>query len=212
MKNEGANASLIPFVFNTWAERDPQAALAWATALPEGELRTDKTIGAIELIASRDPLRAIEAAKRTLRTAEDQESALSLIAQRWMRSDLPAMVEWMTRQPEKIQDELLSSVTAEWGRQDPAGAAAWLDQFPKGARRDKAVGAFASAVTPVDPEGAATWAATISDPEQRHSAVENVLNNWGGADKAAAVAWLRSSNAVSPQERTELLRTFDEDH
>ncbi|MEO8351052.1 MAG: hypothetical protein ABI680_04935 [Chthoniobacteraceae bacterium] len=211
MNGPGSNPGMINGVFNTWADHDPQAAFAWATALPAGDLRQASMITAITKIGSSDPLGAIETAKRTLRTTDEQHDAISSIAHQWMSRDLPAVVAWMARQPDAIQGELTSAVATEWTREDPVGAAAWLDGLPPGTRRDTAVATFVNAVSRSDPAGAATWAATISDATQRRYAIQNVYSTWAQADRDAANAWLRSTNAVTPAERAEFIRTDDSD-
>nr|MDQ3623105.1 hypothetical protein [Verrucomicrobiota bacterium] len=51
----------------------------------------------------------------------------------------------------------------------------------------------------IDAEGAATWAATISEPQKREAVLIEVVNLWKRQDSTAANAWMLQTNAVSAE-------------
>ena len=57
--------------------------------------------------------------------------------------------------------------------------------------------AYANTVTSRDPEGAATWAATVGDDNKRENAVRNVYQQWKRTDETAANRWLAATPALS---------------
>ena len=83
----------------------------------------------------------------------------------------------------------------------------WLGTLAAGKSRDSAVRAFSERITARDPEGAAQWAATISDETGRQSAIENVARNWMKKDKASASVWVQNTNLLPDENRQRLLGT-----
>ncbi len=73
----------------------------------------------------------------------------------------------------------------------------WLQKLPASNERNAAVTAYANTVTPRDPEGAATWAATVGDENKRENAVRAVYQQWKRNDESAANRWLAGSAALS---------------
>ena len=50
---------------------------------------------------------------------------------------------------------------------------------------------------------AAPWTETLTDPNQRNNAIENVARNWLRTDPAAATKWLNATSL--PQEQKQQL-------
>jgi hypothetical protein len=132
-------------------------------------------------------------------------SAESYVASAWVRQDPAAAAAWASRIPNNRN--VLSTIAHEWATQDPAAAARWLDTMPSGDSRDSAVHNFSNAVADSDPEGAAAWAATISQQQsQRVSAIAQILQQWKRTEPKAAAAWLQATPALSGEAKERMLR------
>ena len=89
--------------------------------------------------------------------------------------------------------------------QDLAKAAGWLEQLPASQSRDWAVREFTSRAATTDPEGAAAWAATISDPKMRNNEIERAAYKWMRTDKDAATRWIMQTNSLDEKTKQRLL-------
>jgi len=61
-----------------------------------------------------------------------------------------------------------------WTRQDPASTAEWINQLPASENTDPLIETLVNKVHKSDPQGALTWAETISNPDRRKHMVEKV--------------------------------------
>lgn len=59
---------------------------------------------------------------------------------------------------------------------------------------------FTGNIAEFDPVTAATWASSVSDENQRRSAVQNILYGWSKNDKPAAQQWLARQTSLSKQD------------
>jgi hypothetical protein len=74
-----------------------------------------------------------------------------------------------------------------------------------GGTRDAAAAAHANKVIATDPEGAAAWAATISDASQRENALRRTFEKWKTQDEAAANRWVEATPALNQEAKQRLL-------
>ena len=63
-----------------------------------------------------------------------------------------------------------------------------------GPTRDEAVGFFSATLAYEDSALALNWAATISNPQMRQSAEEQIANEWLKQNPAAAKDWFQNSS------------------
>jgi hypothetical protein len=63
---------------------------------------------------------------------------------------------------------------------------------------DPVVGEFVSRISGRDPEGAAGWALSITEPDARKRAIKKVLQSWGKMDPEGSRAWLQQ-NQINPE-------------
>jgi hypothetical protein len=90
-------------------------------------------------------------------------------------------------------------------QQDLAKTAGWLERLPPGASRDTAISNFTGYAARTDPEGAAAWAATISDERMRNNQIQSVASTWLRQDKDSATRWIRQSNLLDDKTKQRLL-------
>ena len=94
------------------------------------------------------------------------ESALNRGAQ-----GLEDAAKWLSTRQESAG---LEDLTRRAAVAEPYTTARWLAAMPLSAERDRAVAVFAETHAAVDPESAAVWAESISDPDKRAAALASV--------------------------------------
>jgi hypothetical protein len=96
-------------------------------------------------------------------------------------------VEWLEeRSSAQSLPDHLRYIAHQWASVAPNAAAEWLGGLPEGQGTDVAVAEFARTVTGDDPQSAATWAASITDPDIRASTLADVLHRWSFIDPESA--------------------------
>jgi hypothetical protein len=100
--------------------------------------------------------------------------------------------------------QVYQQIVSQWAGTDPNKAGAWLGAQPQTPELDGARSSFATQVARQDPESAMAWANTVTDENQRASAVEQVYTTWKKKDEAAATASLQSAGL--PPDRIEAIR------
>ena len=85
-----------------------------------------------------------------------------------------------------------------WTKHNPVEASTWLHDQDPGPARDAAVNGLALATFDNDPEGALTWAASITDEKTRAGSLAIGLAAWKKKDAAAAEAWASRMGIPAP--------------
>ncbi len=184
-------------VMAAYAEKDPQGAWAFATALPAGPMRMSALAAAASSITVKDPDRAlslIEAIpeqnlKRQLRSVafanlagKDPKRALELA---------------LARDSDDNEDSFsLSSIFYQWARRDPEAAKAAALRI-EGRQGDQARNSLVSALAQSDPKAA--WEFAKSLPANREGYMDpriQAVSAWAQSDpRAALTAALEISEA-----------------
>ena len=143
----------------------------------------------------RDGLPALRQAFEQLTVMEDStKSALIKGAVQMgldiMGADPTGAYEWMRESLSGKQfHETFANAVRSWARKDFNAAGAWLGSQPSSPERDAAMSTFARTVVSIDPEAAATWAASIDDEQARTSALDETLGHWKRKDANAVKEW-----------------------
>jgi hypothetical protein len=175
--------------------RDPQEAIAWLDRLPEAE-----RAGAVEsifgVLAGRDPNAAIDAA-RSLPEGRLQDSAISLVAQGLIETDLDRARDLLNELPEgSIRENSLNQIANRWARIDPKAAIDWYcANVPEGRRG--AMGQMMSEWSRADPEGALKWAAALPEGGSKGEILAQVFAQVGRDDPASAARQIEKLTAES---------------
>ena len=107
-----------------------------------------------------------------------------------MSADPTGSYEWMRESVSAEQfAETFANAIGTWARTDFNAAGAWLGRQPSSPERDAAMSTFARTVASIDPEAAATWAASIDDEQTRSKAINVTLGYWKRTDAKAAKEW-----------------------
>lgn len=190
-----------------WMLTDPANAAAWVKE--EAQNSGDKEL-LRQTIAEYAKV-APEAAEAFLRTIPlqdpfDHQGYATKYIQARAENDPVATAEWLQSLPEN--DPLHSPENAThllqvWAQTDSIAASAWLSEQPSGPERDAAIVGFAGAIQPFEPEAAATWANTISDPTQRATQLTQSIRSWARQQPDAALEWVVQAD-LAPAEKERL--------
>jgi hypothetical protein len=197
------DALLISFA--AWADDDPQAARAWAEALPDGETRDAVGVHLAFFLASRGE--GADAAKVLARLGSAPDpKALADIASRWAFSDPQAAADWaITQNPGPAQSRAIASIVGTWADEDAQAVEKWLTQFPPGEARDRSIAAFLShsSANTVGREKRMAeldrWFDLMKDSWQRAQIAQEIFSQKKQIDPAAARAWLAALPNVDPE-------------
>ena len=194
---------LMGNIAETWGNKDPRAALAWAATL-EGEEKTEANKKALNGWANKDPKSA--AAHLATLPAAEGDKYLGAVAGRWANRNPSEAAAWLGTQPEGDgRKEAMGSVMGSWSETEPEKASAWLVTQPTGASKDTGIVTLANSQVKSDPEAALTWAATINDPTTRSLQLKANVRQWARRDNAGASRWVASTPGLTTAERTELM-------
>jgi hypothetical protein len=177
----------------------PEAVMRWAESLPD-EPEHFK-LAAYRQLASQllevDP----DAARRWCDAHCDGpfgSNVRSLIATRWVVSDGPAAMKWLSTQaPGRETDFAVRMGFRAWVVHDREAAFDFMAAHGEPGRLppwlEPAVVIYTNFLAQDDPAGAAKWAPMIENDEDREIAFIGLARRWRERDEAAAEAWLRQS-------------------
>jgi hypothetical protein len=207
---EGAEAgdqrkAMMAQVAGQWARSDAPSALAWAQGLDEEERK-----GAVANVLGSWAQRDLEGAARKvpeLEAGEERDQAMGRVAGQWAMTDAPEAAAWVKQQEvgNDASKSAMRNVMRNWAGKDEFAAAEWLAEQSPGPATDGAIIGLTERVAGKDPESAAFWAVTISDPKDRANQLSRVGGMWVKKDRAAATAWLTSHPDVPAELRDRLL-------
>ena len=196
-KSDAQSKALLARLASTWVQREPEGALEWA--LSQGAAIDAATIGNMaSTFASRD---ATAAAAYTDRLPPQlRPTWLTQVAGPYARFDPAGAMRWLDRyQGQQGYDVALRQMATQAAQTDPRTAAAMLER----ANADVQLGAaqtVASSWARMEPEAAARWAATLTDPRARARAIAAAATAWASADAPAAEAWALSLSLGAPRD------------
>lgn len=202
VEDSGLKARLARHVVAVWTAASPEAAARWLIGDGSQLFDPRQTADTLAVALARWSAFAPEAAARFIDARPPDggvpptPSALALgqTCLEWGRKDAAAAMAWVQSLPptDPRQPEALDGAIQGWAEQDPAGAAGFVRQTLQAAA---ASGGGVLAVTVVqawsasDPEAAARWTQTLSDPAARQLAMREAAARWAEADPSSAARW-----------------------
>ena len=206
-------------VISEWAKNNPQAAIAAAQTLTAGELKASAMAAAIGQWAQSSPMEAIDFAVKNL-TGSSRQMAVSAAAIEWARSDPQAAAEWALSNRQSTSGiQAIGEIMEFWGETNPQSGAdwasklpassfqkqalqsilsKWTDQFPRESAEWLAKQPMLDDLKPLvaaqwaksDPAGAAAWAFSLPDSQNREIAAMEVTGAWAASAPQEALAWI----------------------
>lgn len=122
---------------------------------------------------------------------EARLEALVRLMEWWAAADPDKAAAWAGRLPAgTFRTDAVSELAQHWAARDPNAAAAWL--ISSGLADSETSGRLAAGRAAVSPTEAAQWALTLTDAEQRRSAVNAIAATWALKEPAVAATWIES--------------------
>lgn len=183
-----------------------EASVGFASRLPE-PIRAEMLGTAFQYWAQAQPERALNVALK-FSAGDTRKTALDAAISGWAQGDPSGLAEFSLA-VSSVEDrtEVLQTAIREWVLVNPKAASEWIDRFDPKPEFD--AGAAAVALQPDviarQPEIAASWAESITDPVLRSSTLANVLREWSSRNATAALNYARNSVELQPTDRTALL-------
>jgi hypothetical protein len=181
--------SLLERIVASWVRRNPDSALDWM--LRNGRAVDAALVGnTARTYAIRDVAAAAEYTERL--PAAVRSVWMTQVAAEFGRSDPTAAFRWLERyQGHDGHDAAVRQVLTEAAQTDPRAASSLFERAAVDVQL-AAAQTVASIWTREEPEVAAQWAASLSDPRARSSAVAATAAAWAPRDAQAAERWALS--------------------
>ena len=174
-----------------WVRSDPDAALAWANALPKSQ-KAGAYTGVLGSLASTDPRRAASLASN-LAPGGSREHVIGEIAQSWAESSPKEALDWAATLEGKERQRALNTSLGELARTDRESAAKFVESMDAD-ERTTYLKSVSSEWASEEPAEAAEWVmdlASESDSDEGvGAALGDVLWKWTREDPEAAGNWL----------------------
>ena len=176
-----------------WARKDSEAALDWASKLPDSQ-RTGAYIGLMGTLASTDP-RTASALVTRLEDGGPRREAIRNIATAWAKQSPLAAMDWAQSLAGEDRKSAMNEALGSWASHQPQDAAKYLETLTAGEITATQLKAVAEPWLNQAPAAAATWVATRPEGDARNEAMSGVMWRWTMSEPAAASSWLRSQPA-----------------
>jgi len=185
---------------------DYEAGVDFAAHLPEN-IRSEMLGTAFQYWAEAQPERALDAALK-LPDGDTRTTAIDAAVSGWSQGDPASLAEFAVNLSSSVdRAEALQTALREWVQINPKAASEWMNRFDPKPELD--AGAAAVALQPGllerQPDIAASWAESITDPKLRSGTLANVLREWAARDGAAALNYAQGTTALLPEDRAALL-------
>lgn len=101
---------------------------------------------------------------------EEQPVLLPSVGRAWLRAEPSKAAEWwIDHAGVENRAATMSEIMNSWASLSPNQAAQWLETRPEDAAKDSGRSALAQNAFERDPESALAWAASIQNPDERHT-------------------------------------------
>jgi hypothetical protein len=200
----GANANLIQNlsgrIADSWAQGDPDAALAWSENLTD-PARQNALNATLNTVASADPVNAWNTVANLTADDPDRASLMNTVVADWGRSDPAAAVSVLGYLTPAQQNNAINTISRGWVQQDPTAASTWINTLPVGTSRDRAVQNLISSgqAGSYDLSTGMAWASSISTPAAQTNAYQTVILQTARSDPAAAQAAVNAATLTDAQ-------------
>ena len=177
---------------NGWWSKDHAAAEQYVTAHANDSSGRQMATTLTSYIFSKDPERAKEWVAQ-LSDSETRRQAQHVLVIQMAVSDPESASEYAATLPADVREGTLTGAINYWAANDLTAAGEWIKGL-SGPARDEALGAYTYSLLRKDPNSAAAWAVTISDPKIRDKSLNGIATFWLNKDPAAASAWIQNSS------------------
>ena len=184
---------------NGWWSKDPAAAEMYVSARATDSAGRQMASTLASYIFSKDPERAREWVGQ-LPDLDTRRQAQHVLVIQMAVNDPQSASEYAATLPADVREVTLGGAINYWAASNLAAAGEWIKGL-SGPARDEALGAYSYNLLRKDPNAAAAWAATISDPKIRDKSLNGIATFWLNKDPAAASAWIQNSGLSAADKR-----------
>ncbi len=187
-------AELPAELFAIWLEAKGESVIAWATALPRGDLRSRLLPAVISVVAETRPLDALKMASEL--DGENRRLALSSLFAEWSSVDPARAAAEAQRLPTSEEQNLaLRKVIGKWADHDLEASIAWVKGLPPPGDP----GSLDIQVSPLEilfekwvaqaPMDAARYLASMPEGTRRIQMLSTAAGQWAEQNPRNALAW-----------------------
>ena len=190
LRNDAASA-----LIESWAATAPEAAAIWALTEAEYHGNTDLLNLSIQHYTQANPAEA-EQFLRSVNEAYEAPAAIETYVRTRAQTNPMDAMEWQIQLPptDPLNNPKNSEVIMqEWSRTDSVAASTWLNDAAAGDQRDAAIIGFTTTMLDFDPEAAAAWSNTISEPSQRVEQLNRTILSRSHAHPYEALQWVKDA-------------------
>ena len=168
-----------------------EGGVEWAESLEEGALQAAALRSVANEYANNDPQAAAQWAEQFVGT-EQNSRLFGEIVREWGNQE--AASAWVeSLEPSQGQRDALSAVYGHRGATRPEQALEEIQAMPQSADKDFALNGFISGLAHKDGEAAVAWAAEITMPGMRESAMVRAAKQYYKQDRQATEEWFVAS-------------------
>ncbi len=190
LRNDAAGA-----LVESWAATAPEAAAIWALTEAEFNSNTELLNLSIQHYTKANPAEA-EQFLRSVNEAYEAPAAIETYVRTRAQTNPMDAMEWQTQLPQTdpLNNPKNSEVIMqEWSRTDSVAASTWLNDAAAGNQRDAAIVGFTTTMLDFEPEAAAAWSNTISEPNQRVEQLNRAILSWSASQPQQALQWVQEA-------------------
>jgi hypothetical protein len=145
MPPEKLRDELLVHAVRQWASVDASVAGAWASELPESQLRQEVLSAVAVSLSSQDGRKAAGLVAQAMVTGKEQVDASILVARNWGARQPEEAAEWISLFPDSlVREEALRGLVAGWSGRSTKAMLAWVDSLPDSPLREEALAVIGS--------------------------------------------------------------------
>ena len=179
-------------VLSSWANRSPDAPLAWIKSSPQSADGDDLMVEFIDFFGSRFPAQAVSLATKIERHQTREDGIMSVL-QQWGPTDPVAAAAAYLELPDSVRTEHLTMNVVQFIASDASIALNVAEQLPPGYHRNAFITEAVKGKARSSPPEAATLAELLPDGWDRRNAAETVARAWIERDRGAALEWVKKN-------------------
>ena len=184
---------------NGWWSKDHAAAEQYVATRATDSTGRQMAATLTSYIFSKDPEHAKEWVGK-LPDLDTRRQAEHVLVIQMAVNDPQGASEYAATLPADVREATLGGAINYWAASDLAAVGEWIKGL-SGPARDEAVATYTYNLLRKDPNAAAAWAVTISDPKIRDKSLNGIATFWLNKDPAAASAWIQNSGLSGADKR-----------
>ncbi|MEM6820584.1 MAG: hypothetical protein AAF558_01405 [Verrucomicrobiota bacterium] len=175
-------------------------AEAYLSMLPEGELQERASRELISELAEVDVAKALQVLS-SFEGTENFGSMQQAFVDEWSRDDPSAAAAYVSENAEGSSEfsRMASQIVRRWD--DITAASDWLAQYEPSSALDRPTMMLVYRSHNEDPEGAISWATSMTNDQMRNRVLSAVASNWKHNDEAGLNAFLSQSATLTETQK-----------